>query len=237
MAVPFPLASCFVRYILGSRSPRRRELLQQIVPATAIDVVPPLSAEEAGFDGLTAWPAIRERLLSITRHKSMQVANQLDPVQTADAVLISADTSIIVSTAAHSPIDHGPNDDELDWPMPLMVIGQPPDDEPRSATLRRWFRDHYAGRTHIVATALRVMTNEHIGERVVTTRVTFRRDVEPWLDWYLATGESRGKAGGYAIQGAGSVFVTRIEGSLSNVIGLPLEALLDLLWQFDALPP
>ena len=46
-----------LRYVLGSRSPRRLELLQQIVPAEAIEVVPPRSSEEAGFDGLGDWPA------------------------------------------------------------------------------------------------------------------------------------------------------------------------------------
>jgi septum formation protein len=59
-------------------------------------------------------------------------------------------------------------------------------------------------------------------ERVVTTRVTFRADAAEWVDWYLRTEEPRGKAGGYGLQGAGSLFVERIEGSPSNVIGLPL---------------
>ena len=58
------------------------------------------------------------------------------------------------------------------------------------------------------------------------TEVSFHADVSPWLPWYLSTGESRGKAGGYALQGAGSVFVSKVRGSLSNVIGLPLEELL-----------
>jgi septum formation protein len=61
-----------------------------------------------------------------------------------------------------------------------------------------------------------------------------RPDVEPWLDWYIATGEPQGKAGGYAVQGAGSVFVTKIEGSYSNVVGLPLEETLALLREADA---
>ena len=52
---------------------------------------------------------------------------------------------------------------------------------------------------------------------------------DEWLDWYVDTGEPLGKAGGYAIQGAGSVLVTRVEGSISNVIGLPLEHTIELL--------
>jgi septum formation protein len=65
-------------------------------------------------------------------------------------------------------------------------------------------------------------------ERLVESKVTFRPDVEPWLNWYLLTGEPKGKAGGYALQGAASVFITKVEGSLSNVVGLPLEATMEL---------
>ena len=64
------------------------------------------------------------------------------------------------------------------------------------------------------------------------SEVTFRADSERWIDWYLATGEPKGKAGGYAIQGAGSIFVARVEGSLSNVVGLPLRELWEI---FDEL--
>jgi septum formation protein len=52
---------------------------------------------------------------------------------------------------------------------------------------------------------------------------------EEQLRWYLATGESAGKAGAYAIQGEGAALVTRVAGSLTAVIGLPIEALADLL--------
>ena len=60
-----------------------------------------------------------------------------------------------------------------------------------------------------------------------------RKDADTLLDWYLTTGESRGKAGGYAIQGAASVFVTQVEGSLSNVVGLPLEETLAMLGELE----
>ena len=63
---------------------------------------------------------------------------------------------------------------------------------------------------------------------MVSTEVSFIDDVESRLEWYIETEEPRGKAGGYAIQGAGSIFISRVAGSLSNVIGLPLEALLDV---------
>lgn len=66
-------------------------------------------------------------------------------------------------------------------------------------------------------------------EHVVETRVTMRPENIALLDWYLDTDEPLGKAGGYALQGAGSMFIERVEGSLSNVVGLPLEAVQEML--------
>jgi septum formation protein len=63
---------------------------------------------------------------------------------------------------------------------------------------------------------------------VVVTRVTFRAAGPELVDWYIARGEWRGRAGGYAIQGAGAVLVDSIEGDYLNVVGLPLAKLLDL---------
>lgn len=228
-----------MRYVLGSRSPRRRELLQQIVPADRIDIVPPTSSDEAGFEGLTDWPSIRARMQEITRHKSAQVEEQLRDV-VSESVVICADTSIIISDVtplcATGSASALPLATECSLPEPLRVIGQPPADEPRGETLRRWYRDYYAGRTHLAATSLRVVApDQRVIERVVTTQITFRNDIDPWFTWYLASGEPQGKAGGYAVQGAGSIFMTSIVGSLTNVIGLPLEALLEALWDLGVI--
>ena len=237
-----------LRFVLGSRSPRRRELLQQIVPLDQIDIVPPASADEAGFEGLTDWLSIRARMQAITRHKSAQVRQQLGD-RAENSVVICADTSIIISEAADStralssvssnpktlaePVAH---EQECPLSEPLRVIGQPPTDEPHGETLRRWYHNYYAGRTHLAATSLRVtgpQQREH--ERIVTTQITFRDDMDPWFAWYVASGEPQGKAGGYALQGAGSVFMTSIVGSVTNVIGLPLEALLECFWDWGVL--
>ena len=68
------------------------------------------------------------------------------------------------------------------------------------------------------------------GERtaIACTKVAFRVFDEALLDWYLATGEWRGRAGGYAIQGAGAALVRKVEGDYENVVGLPLAVLLDI---------
>jgi septum formation protein len=203
------------RYVLGSRSPRRLELLQQIVLPEQIEVRPPRSAAEEDFVGLTDWSAIETRLLEIARAKCADVCDQIRESTSAEStIVITADTVVVV----------GPSDGRLE------VLGQPPDDLTWPAVVQGWFEDHYAGRTHVVATAFCVAAPERpIIERVVQSNVTFHDDIKRWLNWYLSTGEPRGKAGGYAVQGAGSVFVSRVDGSLSNVIGLPLRELLEVL--------
>lgn len=222
-----------LRFVLGSRSPRRRELLQQIVPAVQIDIVPPASSDEAGFDGLADWPNIRTRMVAISRHKSAQVRQQLGD-RAESSIVICADTSIVISEARQLVLNA---DQECPLPGPLRVIGQPPANEPRGETLRQWYHDYYAGRTHVAATSLRITgPQQRVHERIVTTQITFRSDLDPWFAWYLASGEPQGKAGGYAVQGAGSVFMSSIVGSLTNVIGLPLEALLEVFWDWGVLP-
>lgn len=213
------------RYILGSRSPRRLELLRLLVPAHQIDVIPPATSEEPGFDGLVCWPDIKTRLQAITCQKSQDVWRQLASDQRENAVVITADTSVIVDGLGRclSATTFLQN-------SPLLVLGQPPHDDTWRSTVREWFQRWYAGRTHVVATAVQVTGPDGwVAERVCTTAVTFRPDVDRWLDWYLTTDEPLGKAGGYALQGAASIFVERVEGSLSNVVGLPLETLLELL--------
>lgn len=202
-------------YVLGSRSPRRLELLKQIVPPEAIEVRPPRSTVEDDFVGLADWAAIEARLLEIARAKCADVSEQIGGIKpTRPTVLITADTIVVV----------GPSDRRL------RVLGQPPEDSTWSDVVRGWFKTEFAGRTHLVATALCVSwPGLRVVERVVRSTVTFHDDVDRWLDWYLATGEPRGKAGGYAVQGAGSIFVSRVDGSLSNVVGLPLRELLEVL--------
>ena len=70
---------------------------------------------------------------------------------------------------------------------------------------------------------------ELIHTSVEVTQVRFRSVDESFVDWYVATGEWRGRAGGYAIQGAGAALIAGIEGDYLNVVGLPLARLLDVL--------
>ncbi len=87
-----------------------------------------------------------------------------------------------------------------------------------------------SGRRHRVLGGLTVIAPDgRRANRLVTTVVSFKRLLPREIDAYLASGEWRGKAGGYAIQGRAAAFVPRINGSYSNVVGLPLAETVALL--------
>jgi septum formation protein len=103
------------------------------------------------------------------------------------------------------------------------IYGKPADEYAARETLGA-----LSGQTHIVLSAIALLDDEHERTAVATTRVRFRELGGRMIDWYIATGEWRERAGGYAIQGAGAALVHEIEGDYENVVGLPLAALLDL---------
>src|SRR5438876_3622921 len=87
-----------------------------------------------------------------------------------------------------------------------------------------------SGRNHRVYTGICLVTpKEAFRQRLVETRVRFKRLAQEDLETYLASGEWRGKAGGYAVQGLAGAFVVKIVGSYSNVVGLPLYETTGLL--------
>jgi septum formation protein len=86
-----------------------------------------------------------------------------------------------------------------------------------------------SGTTHLVHTGVVLrLADEELAE-VVTTRVRFLELSGAEIDWYLQSGEAEGKAGAYGIQGRASRFVDRIEGSWSNVVGLPVATVYRML--------
>jgi septum formation protein len=79
-----------------------------------------------------------------------------------------------------------------------------------------------SGRKHRVITAVALIKDGKLREKSVMTMVRFRRLLKEEIDGYIASGEWQGKAGGYAIQGLAAAFIPSINGSYSNVVGLPL---------------
>jgi len=118
-------------------------------------------------------------------------------------VVLAADTAVVLDTE---------------------VLGKPRDAEDAGRMLRA-----LSGRTHEVLTGVCVRSRSGVGTAVASTRVRFAALSPSQIAWYVATGEPLDKAGAYAVQGAGGAFVVGLEGSVSNVIGLPLSEALELL--------
>jgi nucleoside triphosphate pyrophosphatase len=103
------------------------------------------------------------------------------------------------------------------------VFGKPADVEEAETFLRR-----LSGRGHEVLSGISLRDGGADRSAVAVTRVHFRLLEQPDIDWYLASGEWRDRAGGYAIQGRGAALVAEIEGDYWNVVGLPVAALVEL---------
>ena len=119
-------------------------------------------------------------------------------------VVIAADTSVVLD-------DH--------------ILGKPGADAALGAQMLR----SLSGRAHQVMTGLAVRTADGVESRVVVSTVHFRPLSDAEIAWYVSTGEGHDKAGGYALQGRAGAFITSVEGSPSNVIGLPLADTVELL--------
>jgi septum formation protein len=117
------------------------------------------------------------------------------------------------------------------------ILGKPVDADDARRMLRR-----LSGRVHRVHTGVAVRSADTVELDVVTTSVRFVPLSSDAVEWYVASGEPLDKAGAYAIQGRGGVFVEGVEGSASNVVGLPLATVVELLERvgirgFGAPPP
>lgn len=137
-------------------------------------------------------------------------AGLLKVVATPSALVLGADTEVIL-------------DDE--------VFGKPADAEDAARMLRR-----LSGRTHRVVSAVTLMSNQREVQAVSVSEVSFAALSEAQIAAYVATGEADGKAGAYGIQGRAEVFVTRLDGSFSGVMGLPLHETAALLAEFGLGP-
>jgi len=186
-----------VRLVLASASPRRVELLRA-----------------AGFEFETLPTDIDEALHPdespdryVRRLAAEKSAVALKKLQSPDAVVLGADTTVVV-------------DGE--------ILGKPADEAESRRMLGR-----LAGRRHEVLTGVSLRRGALEVGRVEATAVYFAALTPDAVEWYVASGEGRDKAGGYAIQGLASRFVTRIDGSYSNVVGLPIATVAELLLEVN----
>ena len=213
----FQVASyhCVVRLILASASPRRVELLRAAglvfeTLVTDIDesIRPGESPERyvrrlAADKSAAALAALNARATSIPEQDAAPDVTQ--DCSHPEPVIIGADTTVVVDG---------------------RILGKPRDDAEAAEMLRG-----LSGRRHDVLTGVSVRRGAFEMGRVEITAVYFAVLTADDVAWYVARGEGKDKAGGYAIQGLASRFVTRIEGSYSNVVGLPVACVVELLRQ------
>lgn len=196
---------------LASRSPRRRELLQQIgvrFETLLLRERPPRGADvnEAPLAGEDR-PSYVTRL---ARQKAKSGWTRVEQRGLPARPVLAADTVVVL-------------DGE--------IFGKPDHAEHAAAMLRR-----LSGREHQVLTAVAVAFGRRVEMAMSATLVEFGVIEEPAIAEYVFTGEPLDKAGGYAIQGRGGVFVKRLSGSYSGVVGLPLLETAVLLRRFEGEP-
>jgi septum formation protein len=144
----------------------------------------------------------RGYVLRLAREKAERVAERLAG-RRPSTVVLAADTAVVLGEE---------------------ILGKPGDGCEAEAILSR-----LSGNDHRVLTGVAVAQAAGVEGTVVETRVRFRVLSAEEIRWYVATGEPLDKAGAYGIQGVGGAFVRAIEGSASNVVGLPLVETLELL--------
>jgi len=192
---------------LASQSPRRLELLRQV--GLAPTVLPlRLAGPRADVDE-TPRPVepAREYVQRIARMKAEAGLKAVAGRRLADGPVLAADTTV-----------------SLDG----RILGKPTDADDAAAMLRA-----FSGRSHSVLTAVALAWQDRIALALSESTVRFRILSEAEIAAYIASHEPFDKAGAYGIQGRAALFVERIEGSYSGVMGLPLFETGELLREAD----
>jgi len=189
---------------LASRSPRRHELLRQIgitFDELRLRVAPGRHRDvvEEAKDGEPPLHYVER----IARTKASMGWKRMEERLLPPRPVLGADTEVVQDG---------------------VIFGKPTDIDTARAMLAR-----LAGRQHEVLTAVALRWQETVEVAVSLSTVTMRKLSAGEIERYIATGEPFDKAGGYAIQGRAAAFITRLEGSYSGVMGLPLAETTELL--------
>jgi septum formation protein len=198
------------RLILASRSPQRRAILQQIGVPFTVRVSDAPELMEGPPEEVVLENAFRKAQAALEAEHAAAAGGADDGAPGGeDIAVLGVDTIVAL----------GPR-----------IYGKPPDVEAARATL-----GELNGREHTVLSGVCVLHDGSTRTAAARTTVRFRTLSDAALEAYVATGEWRERAGGYAIQERGAVLVQRIEGDYLNVVGLPVATLLDLApWLVDS---
>ncbi len=182
---------------LASRSPRRRELLEQLSINYQV-----ITADVPEEHQLGESPENYVKRLALEK---AQAGWQKVP-ENAKCPVLGSDT--------------------------VVVLGGEILEKPKDRSHGLQMLERLSGHTHQVMTGIALVAEDQALSRVSISRVTFRDTTPAEREAYWATGEPADKAGGYAVQGMAAVFIERIEGSYSGIMGLSLYELCDMLAQF-----
>lgn len=210
-----------MRLILASASPRRVELLTAagfVFDTLAVDI------DETPLGGEPPDRYVRR----LAAEKSARALQQVGAGAGADLHVGTENVRPATASAAGVPIVLGADTTVV---VDGAILAKPVDDDDARAMLRR-----LSGRTHQVLTGISLRQDAYEVGRVESTDVQFAPLTAEAIEWYVGTGEGRDKAGAYAIQGYASRFIPRIVGSYSNVVGLPVAAVRELLEEFGRRP-
>src|ERR1041384_3399791 len=187
------------KFVLASGSPRRLTLINQI--GIEPDALRPSDIDEMPLRG--ELPRACATRLARGKAEAALAAVKLDD-ELAGSYILAADTVVAVGRRIL------PKAELLDEAAQCLRL--------------------LSGRNHRVYTGVCLVTpREGFRQRLIETRVRFKRLSEQDIESYLASGEWRGKAGGYAAQGIAGSFIVKMVGSYSNVVGLPLYEVITLL--------
>ena len=195
------------RIYLASRSPRRRDLLKQIgVPFELLLLREDLRRGADVDETPLAEESPGAYVLRIAKEKAAMAVRQIAYRGLPQKPALAADTAVVFDG---------------------QIVGKPDDAEHAARILRA-----LSGREHQVLTAVAVALKEQVETQISVSSVWFRELSEVDIRRYCASGEPLDKAGAYAIQGRAGAFVTRITGSYSGIMGLPLAETIELLQKF-----
>ena len=181
---------------LASQSPRRRQLLEQL--GVRYELLLPDDSEDAeALEAVLKNEAPTAYVKRVTHLKLDAAVARLKRRQLKPAPILCSDTSVA---------------------MGRMIYGKP-----EGAQDARRMLTELSGCTHRVLTAVAVQSGRKRFEALSTSKVTFEAMTSRQITAYVATGEPLGKAGAYAVQGRAALHITRIDGSYSGIMGLPIR--------------
>lgn len=210
-----------INLILASASPRRKELLERL--GFTVKVIP-ANIDETRLDGEAPENFVKR----MARTKTLAVVDRL---QTTLYPTDSDGTPIRTSFSGRGTESRWVIGADTIVAIQDQVLGKPKDTAGAVEMLHR-----LSGQTHRVITGFCIhdLRKDKEGLQAVVTEVTFKKLSPGEIDKYIAVGESMDKAGSYAIQGVGAYLVDAIVGSYTNVVGLPLCQMVEMMEEMGA---